>query len=251
MNPRAASAGDATAFEGERVDADRPAGPQIHRLLRERIIGASLLPDAALSEAEIAAAYGVSRQPVREAFMRLADEGLITVRPQRVTRVRLISRAEVLDARFVREAIEADIVREVAARPDETLVAELDAQLRRQRAVPGRRPERFMPLDDTFHRTLARASGHDHAWHVVEGIKAQMDRVRFLALRTFPVAALVEQHEAIVEAVRGARPAAAEKAMRTHLRAILSDLPDIVAAHGALFDVGPDAGPASPPRPGS
>lgn len=223
------------------IDPVSPAGPQIHRLLRARIIRAELAPGDALSETTIAARCGVSRQPVREAFMRLADEGLIVVRPQRATRVRRISRAEVLDARFVREAIEADIVRAVARSPDAGLLSALETNLRRQKAVPRSRPERFMALDETFHRTLAEASGHAHAWHVLEGVKAQMDRVRFLALRRFPVPVLIEQHEHIAEAVRSASPDAAERAVRTHLREILSDLPDIVAAHPAMFDAGPDA----------
>ena len=158
------------------------------------------------------------------------------IRPQRATRVRRISCAEVLDARFVREAIEADIARAVARDAPEKLVATLEASLRRQKAVPKRRPERFMPLDEDFHRTLARASGHAHAWRVVEGVKAQMDRVRFLALRRFPVPTLIAQHEAIVSAIGAARPGEAEHAMRAHLREILADLPDIVAAEPSMFD---------------
>ena len=222
------------------IDPLRPAGLQIHRLLRARIIRTELAPGEALSEASIAASCGVSRQPVREAFMRLADEGLIVVRPQRVTRVGRISRAGVLDARFVREAIEADVARAVARSPDPTpLLARLEACLDRQKAVSKRRPERFMALDEEFHRTLAEGAGHAHAWDVLEGVKAQMDRVRFLALRRFPVAALVAQHEAILEALATRRPAAAERAMRAHLRTILDDLPDIVAANPAMFDDDP------------
>ena len=203
------------------IDPLRPAGLQIHRLLRARIIRTELAPGEALSEASIAASCGVSRQPVREAFMRLADEGLIVVRPQRVTRVGRISRA-------------------VARSPDPTpLLARLEACLDRQKAVSKRRPERFMALDEEFHRTLAEGAGHAHAWDVLEGVKAQMDRVRFLALRRFPVAALVAQHEAILEALATRRPAAAERAMRAHLRTILDDLPDIVAANPAMFDDDP------------
>lgn len=219
-----------------RIDSAMPAGPQIERLLRGRIIRAELRPGEPLSEAAIAAECGVSRQPVRESFRRLADEGLLKIRPQRATRVRRISCAEVLDARFVREAIEADVARAVAKEPSARLLTTLETCLRRQKAVPKRRPERFMSLDEEFHRTLALASGHGHAWRVVEGVKAQMDRVRFLALRRFPVPTLIAQHEAIVAAVRAGRPGDAERAMRTHLREILADLPDIVAAEPAMFD---------------
>ena len=240
MSSPVATAHDAADATGatirDAIDPLRPAGPQIHRLLRARIIRAELAPGDALSETTIAASCEVSRQPVREAFMRLADEGLIVVRPQRVTRVRRISRAQVLAARFVREAVEADVARAVAKAPEPGLLGRLEACLRRQKAVPRTRPERFMPLDEAFHRTLAEGAGHARAWDVLEGVKAQMDRVRFLALRRLPTAALIEQHEAIVAAVRAARPDAAERAMRAHLRAILDDLPDIVRGHPTLFD---------------
>lgn len=226
-----------TGVTGARVDPANTAGPQIHRLLRERIIRAELAPDETLSETTIATNYGVSRQPVREAFMKLADEGLLVIRPQRVTRVRRISRAEVLDARFVREAIEADIARAVARSTDPRVLDSLDVSLHHQRAVPRSRPARFMALDEAFHRTLAEASGHVHAWQVIEGIKAQMDRVRFLSLHHFPIATLVEQHEAIVDALRAKRPGEAERAMRAHLREILSDLPGIVEAHPSMFEL--------------
>ena len=236
------TAGPTRVRSGADIDPATSAGPQIEHLLRERIIRAELRPDESLSEAAIAAECGVSRQPVRESFRRLALEGLLEIRPQRATRVRRISRAEVLDARFVREAIEADIARSVARAPSEELLAALETSVRRQKAVPKRDPERFMPLDEDFHRTLAHASGHAHAWRVVEGVKAQMDRVRFLALRRFPIPTLIAQHEAIVAAVRAGRPAEAERAMRAHLREILADLPDIVAAEPSMFD---DAVPAA------
>ena len=243
MSPRAVAEAEGAA--PETIDPLRPAGLQIHRRLRARIIRAELAPGATLSEASIAVACGTSRQPVREAFMRLADEGLIVVRPQRVTRVARISRAAVLEARFVREAVEADIARAAARSTDPDLAGRIDGCLRRQKAVPRRRPERFMPLDEEFHRTLAAGAGHLRAWDALEGVRAQMDRVRFLALRHVPVDALIEQHEAIAAAVRAARPAAAERAMRAHLHGVLDDLPDIVAANPAMFDDGARA--SSPP----
>ncbi len=104
-------------------------GPQLHRLLRERIVRNDIEPGARLSEAEIAAAYAVSRQPVREAFIKLAEEGLVEVRPQRGTFVRKIGIASVMDARFVREAVEADIVRMLAKSATDGVVEALRAEV--------------------------------------------------------------------------------------------------------------------------
>lgn len=209
------------------MDLAAAVGPQLHRLLRQRVIRAELVPGARISETEIAVQYGVSRQPVREAFIKLSDEGLVEVRPQRGTYVRKINIAAVTDARFVREAIEADVVRLLAEAPDPALERELKAQLSRQREVAHSAPRTFVPLDDLFHRTLAEAAGKSYAWTVIEGMKSQMDRVRQLGAERFPMEKMIDHHARIAATIAAGDVAAAEAAMRLHLRAILDDLPVI------------------------
>jgi DNA-binding GntR family transcriptional regulator len=211
-------------------------GPQLMRALRDRIIRSELAPGMRLSEADVAASFGVSRQPVREAFIKLAEEGLVEVRPQRGTFVRKISTGAVMDARFVREAIEADIVKLVAENSEAALVVALTQILEAQRKVALNDPKSFIPLDDAFHRTLAEAAGKANAWRVIEGMKSQMDRVRQLSTAQFPMARLVDQHAAIVKAIAAHDPVAAETAMREHLRAILLDLPLIRQSLPEYFD---------------
>lgn len=214
----------------------RAIGPQIHRILREQIIRGQLLPGARLSESDCAATFSVSRQPVREAFIKLSEEGLVEVRPQRGTLVRRISEQAVLEARFVREAIEADIVRRVVELGDQGVVRELHGQLERQRAIGTDTPADFMTLDEIFHRTLAEAAGIAHVWRLIEGIKAQMDRVRYLSFDLKRQQALVAQHAAVVGAIERADANAAEAAIRGHLHQILSDLPQIRDSHPDLFE---------------
>lgn len=218
------------------VDMTSAVGPQLFRALREKIVNNDLLPGVRLSEADVAASFGVSRQPVRETFIKLAEEGLVEVRPQRGTFVRKISTSAVMDARFVREAIEADVVKLVAVQADAALISELNGLLAAQRGVADSDPKAFIPLDDTFHRTLAEAAGKANAWRVIEGMKSQMDRVRQLSTRQFPLARLIGQHEAVVKAIAAQDPAAADAAMRDHLRGILSDLPVIRQSLPEFFD---------------
>jgi DNA-binding GntR family transcriptional regulator len=217
------------------LELTTPVRPQIHAGLRQRIIRGEIPPGTALSEAEIARRFSISRQPVREAFIKLAEEGLVEVRPQRGTFVRKISKTAVMDARFVREAIEANIVRELAAEGDTGLVARLRKQLIAQRAVPVGELYDFMRLDEEFHWTLADAAGRLYGWKVIEDVKVQMDRVRYLSLRSFPQGKLVRQHTAIVDAIEAASPDQAERAMRQHLRLIMDDLPSIEAQHPNFF----------------
>jgi GntR family transcriptional regulator, rspAB operon transcriptional repressor len=218
------------------LEQSAPLGPQLYRILRERIISADLPPGSLISESEVARTYSLSRQPVREAFIKLAEDGLVEVRPQRGTLVRKISPAAVMDARFVREAIEADIVKLVAEKADEALMAELKAQLLRQEEAPDSDADKFLQLDERFHRTLAEAAGKIHAWKMIEEVKAQMDRVRYLSALHFPKRELVEQHRRIVTAIGHRDADGAARAMRGHLRKILTDLPAIAQAQPDFFE---------------
>ena len=218
------------------VTPGETVGPQVYRILREQIIQAELLPGERLSESDVAKTLAVSRQPVREAFIKLSEEGLVQVLPQRGTFVTKISVASVMDVRFVREAIEADVVRVVAETHQVETIAELRRQIAEQRKVPQQDRAGFLRLDEHFHRTLAAAAGKAYAWDVIESVKAQMDRVRFLSVDDMHVGRLIDQHEKIVEAIAAGDKAAAEEATRLHLREILSSLPEIARSRSDLFD---------------
>ena len=145
-----------TAFQFSRLH-DRTAQPQAAGALRQAILTGTLPPGTRLSEQEIADAIGTSRQPVREAFLRLSGEGLLDIRPQRGTFVSKIDALEVLDARFVREAVEADLIRLAclnATREDITLLRGFVSD---QATAPN--PADFMALDESFHRAIAQIAG--------------------------------------------------------------------------------------------
>lgn len=217
------------------LDHGVPLGPQLHRILRERIVRNDLASGSKISESEIAKSYSISRQPVREAFIKLSEEGLISIRPQRSTIVRKIDPVAVLEARFVREAIEADIVKLLAEESDPVVVKELHAQLAEQQRVAQDNPYGFIQLDELFHRTLAEAADKGNAWRFVEGLKSQMDRVRFLSFSLFPTKKLIRQHKTIVDGIEAGNVSQAEMSIRTHLKEILTDLPEIQAANPEYF----------------
>ncbi|SFE62312.1 GntR family transcriptional regulator [Roseivivax sediminis] len=231
-----------------RLDASRPIGSQLFAMLRGRIVRGEIAPGMRLSEAGIAAEFQISRQPVREAFIKLSEEGLLEVRPQRGTVVPKISVAMVEDARFVREAVEADVVRLAAERFDGAQKSRLESLLDEQHRTEDVRA--FIDLDDRFHRMLADGVGRAHAWHVIEALKAQLDRVRYLSVAQFPRAAILSQHAEVTDAIRRADPAAAEAAMRRHLQLINADLPAVARAHADYFEDAPDGASFQTPKGG-
>lgn len=219
------------------LDPSVAISPQIYTHLRDAIIRNRFAPGDRISESEIARACNVSRQPVREAFIKLAGEGLLAILPQRGTVITKIGYGAVLDARFLREAIEADIVSILAANPDPAVIRDLRAQLKGQAAVVKTDPLDFIGLDERFHRTLADAAGKSGAGRLIEGLKSQMDRVRFLSLGQFPVKKLIAQHTAVVDRIEFGDPQGANAAIRGHLRGVLSDLPQILGANPDFFDL--------------
>lgn len=212
-------------------------GTQLYRHLRGAIVRGELHPGQALSEAEIAKQFATSRQPVREAFIKLAEERLVVIQPQRGTFVVKISVDDVLDARFVREAIEVAIVLEASTKIQPEAIADLRRIIEAQVQAMHGHSDEFLALDEEFHRALALSVGRAHAWRVIESIKAQMDRIRYLSLDdATPTPLLVEQHRKIVDGIEAGDPTAAVAAMRTHLRQIMTSLPAIAEKFPELFE---------------
>jgi GntR family transcriptional regulator, rspAB operon transcriptional repressor len=218
----------------------------IYAALRHEIVTLRLKPGARLSENEIAARFGTSRAPAREALIRLTEEGLIEVRPQRGSFVTRISLAAMERARFVREALELSIVRHLTQHGiTDAVVRDARAALKRQRAAADD-AEDFTRADDDFHRALAEACEVPQLWSVIEREKAQFDRIRFLSLpRVTPVGTLIRQHEVILDAVLRRDAPAADAAMRVHMSEVLKISRKLAAANPDLIvDDVPVAGPA-------
>jgi GntR family transcriptional regulator, rspAB operon transcriptional repressor len=220
---------------------------QVTRALRRAIVTMQLAPGEMLSEQDLARRFGVSRSPVREALIKLSEAGLVRVLPQRGTQVVKISRVGVEDARFIREAVETAVVREAALKAGSAMIAGLNESLAKQRrAQRAMTSEEFLELDEEFHRLLAEAAGRPAAWEMIEDIKPQMDRVRFLDMaQATPRHIVVAQHEVIVDAIKAQDPASAEKAMRHHLSEILRSLPELAAQYPDLFEWEPEVHPAA------
>lgn len=216
--------------------AEMPAAAQMHAVLHRRIISGDILPGTRLSEQEIADQYDLSRQPVREAFIRLASEGLLEVRPQRGTFVSRIDMDWVLSTRFIRESVEADIARLAARRARPEQVATLRGILERQEAIAQGDAKALVTLDEEFHYTLAEMAGQVMAWNHLQVLKVHLDRVRHLVSAVTPKDVMLDQHRDVVDAVASGDEDQAEAAMRLHLRRVFGDLPGIMQLSPQFFD---------------
>jgi DNA-binding GntR family transcriptional regulator len=199
-----------------------PAVGTILDAIRNDIITLRLMPGKRVSENELARHFGTSRTPVREALLRLVDQGLVEVWPQRGTFIMPISLSAVQRARFVRNAVEIAVFRRAAEDGlSKQVLDELDATIAAQESSKDA-PEHFTLADDAFHRTVANSINVGDIWSLLEREKAQFDRLRFLSLpNVTPVELLIEQHKDMLTAIRHRDPVAAEAAVRVHLSEVL------------------------------
>lgn len=195
---------------------------QVHAHLRRLILRLQLKPGEALSEKDLSLKLGVSRTPVREAFIRLSEEGLVDIFPQRGTLVAPIRIAEIEEAQFLRDILETAVVKRAAESIDPAILTELTDNLHQQELILKRKDyDAFWELDERFHHLLCKSASLPRAWRVIHAVKGQLDRVRYISLPEPGHAKLVlRQHTEILEAVRARDVERAVAAMQDHLQEI-------------------------------
>jgi DNA-binding GntR family transcriptional regulator len=196
----------------------------VYSEIRRRIVTLLYPPGTPLSENELAADLGVSRTPVREGLILLAQEGLVQVFPKIGSFVSRVDPRRVADAQFLREAVELASIDAVAGEPDPDRVAALRENIAQQRAVRTQ-VEDFFRLDEEFHRGLMGLSGHEEVWTTVQAAKAHLDRARLLGLQeNESVQVFVDQHAAVLEALLAGDRDGARETLRAHLRKVFDDI---------------------------
>lgn len=197
----------------------------IYRDLQRQIVTLALKPGTMLGEQMLAQRYGVSRTPVREALIRLSEEGLVDVLPQQGTFVSRLDIAIIPEAVVIRQALEGATVRSAARVASPADIARLDEIIAEQKFHRDRNAiERFMATDEAFHEAIAEIAGLPGVWSYLKPAKVHIDRARWLTLpflgRTTPV---VAEHEQIRNAIAAHDEAAAVAAMGRHLEAVIPD----------------------------
>jgi DNA-binding GntR family transcriptional regulator len=195
------------------------ASAMIYRALRDDIVSMRRKPGEPIIEKQIAQAQGVSRTPVREALLRLADERLIDIFPQSGTFVSRIPVAALPEAILIRKALEQATVRYAAQQAGPAQIALLRANLEVQhRTLEAEDAQEFHEADEAFHALIATVAGYPGFWTLTQQVKVQVDRFRRL---TLPVPGrmkfVIDQHTAIVDAIAAHDGERAVEMMTIHL----------------------------------
>lgn len=172
--------------------------------LHDQIVSLGLRPGDKISEADMAARFGISRQPVRDAFSRLANLDLLLIRPQRATEVKRFSMREIVKSRFVRASIETEVLRRASMLCDADGAARLDAALNDQeKAVQELDGDSFGALDYEFHKEICEIAQVDFAFEVIMTEKSKVDRLCLLGLsKEQRLPDLMMDHKRIADAIK-------------------------------------------------
>ncbi len=223
---------------------------QVYDDLSGRILTGQLRPGEALSEIKMAAHYGLSRTPVRQAFHRLSVEGLLSIVPQVGSFVAPIQLSAVRDAQFVRQTVECRAVRSAALATGHEKERVLNSLLKEQARIITRRDHYgFFSSDEDLHRALMLIAGHPHVWDFILSMKTQLDRLRYLSLESQEWLEMIfHQHEQLVKCVLSHDADGAGALMETHLHSASLALEKIAVDHAEFFEDSPPQPGGTPPK---
>lgn len=163
------------------IDRRLARGPQVYQALRMAILDLKLKPGTPISENWICQQCDVSRTPAREALIRLAQDDLIVVFPQDGSFVAPISMKKVIEASFIREALEVSILKMAGAVWTESNTAEANAILQRQRQHAANDDNQsFFKEDQGFHHYFAKVAGAEGMSTIINDTATHLVRVRHL-----------------------------------------------------------------------
>jgi GntR family transcriptional regulator, rspAB operon transcriptional repressor len=187
----------------------------VYESLRSDILTCHFMPGDDMREQELAERYAVSRQPVREALLRLEREHLVTVQPRQGYRVNPISLTDARDLLRFRQALEPACVTEAIENASDATLKALD-QFRR---FAGHH-EDFIAYNRGFHSALAHASGNRRMAASLCDLIGQADRlvrVSITNLRGHDPAQLVAEHVAVIEAMQRRDTRTATRLIKAHV----------------------------------
>ena len=213
------------------------------RILKSNIVSLDLAPGSMVSENELAAALGLSRTPVREALIELSKVNIVEIYPQKGSRIALIDSNLVDQAYFMRETLEAEVLREACKTRTEADIERLRAAIRSQdiyletgslKDAQGEEIS-FMQLDNNFHELLYQITGKELIYRIIQEIVIHFDRVRNLTINYVKQETIVQQHKDILKAIIDRDDFMAVALNRKHLNRFRGIQSELIEQHPDYF----------------
>ncbi len=190
---------------------------EVAELLRQRIFKNELQPGDWIDELKIAAEYGISRTPLREAIKVLAAEGLVTMKVRRGAYVTEVNAQDVSDVFHLMALLEADAAAHVAKEATDEELAELEA-LHAQLEKAAKDRAKFFALNEQFHFKLLALASNRWRDQIVADLRKVMKLNRAQSLlKKGRIEESISEHRAIMAAFKKRDAKAAQAAMQAHI----------------------------------
>ncbi|WML51260.1 GntR family transcriptional regulator [Neobacillus sp. PS3-12] len=212
--------------------------------IKEQILTLKLIPGTKLSEKSMSDQLQISRTPIREAFLKLAQEELLEIIPQSGTFVSLINSDYAEEARFVREKLETAVILLACDIGTRESLFNLEANLKIQELLACDKngiaqKGNFFDLDEKFHKEFFEMTGKRRTWQMMQNINGHLNRYRILRLKStesFDWDILIDQHKSIFTAIQEKDKLKAEKNIIEHLQLMLSEESILIKQYPDYFE---------------
>lgn len=206
------------------------------RVLLHNIINLELEPGCMVSENELSQELGLSRTPVREALIELSKSGIVEIFPQHGSMISKIDYDKVEEASFTRRVLETAVVQEVCDIASDADIRELEDNLALQNLYLDKGDsEKLLAMDNEFHRLLFMLGKKRISYELMRSLSPHFDRVRQMSLVVLRQIRIVEDHQAILDAIKHRDKQDASQAMQRHLTRYQVDREQIHEKYAKYF----------------
>ncbi|MCX6138606.1 MAG: GntR family transcriptional regulator [Ignavibacteriales bacterium] len=203
-----------------RLEEVKPLRDRIVASIRDSIIAGKIKPGERLLEPDVAKMLGVSRTPLREAFLQLEAEDFVRVTPRRGAVVSDLSVKDAEEIYVVKSALEALAAKLASAlMKDETLDKLVAINEQMEKKAKAKEPDyrSLLDLNSSFHRVIVETVQNDKLTQIVNHLRNQTLRYNFIYLSVLShLEESIHEHAQIIEALRNRDGAAVEGLMKNH-----------------------------------
>jgi DNA-binding GntR family transcriptional regulator len=209
-----------------------PLKEKIHKQTRHEIIFGKVAPGERIIENRLTEKFQCSRGPVREALIQLEREGFVVLVPNQGAVVTKISPKEIEDFYTLLGLLEEKAVEWAAPHlvaPDIEQLTDINDKLRQISQKDKNPVEKWVPLNQAFHRFFRERCRNEKMNWIVEEIRLRITRHRYTSLAVTALDDYLKDHEAIIEAIRQKNPKKAGEAMKRHIHRARRVLMDVMS----------------------
>lgn len=206
------------------------------RVIRENIINLQLQPGSMISEQDVADELNLSRTPVHEALQELARTKIIEILPQRGSLVSYIDMTLVDEAVFMRSTIEAAVTELACKIATEEDIEKLEENINLQEFYHKKdNLDKIVELDNEFHKMMYKITNKMLCHYTVKTLNIHYDRFRELRMHSSDTTIVLQEHKAILEAIKKRDSKEAKSLLLQHLSRHYVDEKDVRAKYPQYF----------------